>query len=81
MRIYEFNADIGVFEIRQTGHERYELWIEEELLGEYETPESAAADVAAFDTGYNEWDKFESDGIAYPATIDDWAKIDDAPLE
>ena len=75
MRIYEYNTDIGVFEIRQIGHERHELWIEEEKLGDYESPESAAADVAALDTGYDQWDKFENEERNVPATLADWTKV------
>ena len=43
MKNYIYNADIGTFNIRQTGHLRYELWIKEELLGEYESAELARA--------------------------------------
>lgn len=78
MRIYEYNAGIGIFEIRQLGHERYELWIEDEKLGEYESPENAAEDVASFDTGYVEWDKFKNDERNFPAGLGDWTKVGEA---
>ncbi|MDX1295077.1 MAG: hypothetical protein R3302_02350 [Sulfurimonadaceae bacterium] len=77
MRIYEYNADVGIFEIRQTEHARYELWIEDEQLGAYESPESAALDVAAFNTGYNEWDKFENDERNYPRNLGEWSKVEE----
>ena len=70
MRIYEYNADIGTFEIRQVEHARYELWIEDEKLGTYEAPESAA-----FNTGYPEWDRFENDERNFPANLSQWAKV------
>ncbi len=34
MKRYIYNSDIGTFEIRQMSHLLYQLWIEEELLGE-----------------------------------------------
>ncbi|WP_345986638.1 hypothetical protein WCX49_05810 [Sulfurimonas sp. HSL-1656] len=75
MRNYLFNTDIGTFEIRQAGHERYELWIEEEMLGEYESPEKAAEDVAAFNTDYPEWDRLENEYSNVPAGLDDWSSV------
>jgi hypothetical protein len=82
MRIYEYNAEIGTFEIRQVEHARYELWVEDEKLGSYETPESAALDVATFNTGYSEWDRFENEERNFPATLSDWAKVtEESPRE
>lgn len=75
MNIYTYNSDIGTFEIRETGHERYELWLEEELLGAYESPEFAAKDVANFDTDYPEWDKFENELENFPSTLSQWTKV------
>lgn len=72
MRVYEYNADIGTFEIREVEHQRYELWIEDENLGSYESPESAAMDVATFNTGYIEWDRFENEKGDFPANLSHW---------
>lgn len=66
---YEYNADIRTFEIREVEHQRYELWIEDENLGSYESPESAAMDVATFNTGYIEWDRFENEKGDFPANL------------
>ena len=77
MRIYEFNADLGTFGIRQRGHARYELWLEEEMLGSYESPESAALDVSAFNTGFNEWDTLENEVTNYPQDLTQWAKVEE----
>jgi hypothetical protein len=57
---------------------RYELWIEEEKLGEYESADSAAADVAAFNTGYPEWDRFENEMENFPKTMNDWTEEKEA---
>ncbi len=81
MRIYEYNTGIGTFEIRQVGHARYELWIEDEQLGSYESPEAAAADVAAFDTGYLEWDRFENEERPFPIDLGHWADVREASPE
>ncbi len=75
MKRYIYNADIGTFEIRQTGHLRYQLWIEEELLGEYQSAELAAADVAEFDTDYMEWDKLKNELENVPTSLNQWAIV------
>lgn len=75
MKNYLFNAGIGTFEIRFAGHDRYRLWIGEEMLGEYGSAETAAADVAGFDTGYPEWDKLENGLENVPRTLADWTPV------
>ena len=80
MQSYIYNSDIGTFEIIQTRHEMYELWIGEELLGSYESAESAADDVSNFNTGYLEWDKFHNELEGFPSKIDEWTVVKvDAP--
>ena len=81
MKIYLYHSPIGTFEIRQTEHMRYELWIEEEMLGFYESPESAAQDVAAFNTDYIQWDRFENELENFPESLNDWAKVTEASPE
>ena len=66
MKNYLYNADIGTFEIRQVSHELYQLWLEEEMLGEYADAAEAAADVA---------DKLENEIENVPATLGDWASV------
>ncbi len=84
MHTYIFNTDLGTFEITNAHptnhhHKVYELWLEDEKLGEYATAEDAAQDVAAFNTGYVEWDNLESDAIAVPQSIAEWTEV--APNE
>ncbi len=81
MHIYTYNADIGTFEIRQTGHKRYELWIDDEILGTYENAEFAAEDVARFNTGYAEWDRWENELGNYPANLSEWSKVNEESQE
>ncbi|MEA3372313.1 MAG: hypothetical protein U9Q62_01360 [Campylobacterota bacterium] len=78
MHIYTYNSDIGTFEIKQIGHERYELWVEEELLGSYESAESAARDVAEFNTDYTEWDRFKNELQNVPSDLGSWATVKEA---
>lgn len=78
MQVYRYNSPIGIFEIRQVGHLRYELWIEEERLGEYESAESAATDVATFNTDYLEWDRFENELENFPKDLSDWTEVKEA---
>ncbi|MCO4845499.1 MAG: hypothetical protein KC427_05715 [Sulfurovum sp.] len=75
MKRYIYNSDIGTFEIRQTSHLRYQLWIEEELLGEYANADLAAADVAGFDIGYVEWDKLENELENVPDNLSKWSIV------
>jgi hypothetical protein len=78
MHTYRYNSPIGVFEIRQAGHLRYELWIEEEKLGEYESAETAATDVATFNTDFTEWDRFDNELENFPKNLGDWTVIKEA---
>ncbi len=75
MSIYTYNSDIGTFEIREVGHEQYELWLEEELLGDYASAELAAQDVANFNTDYPEWDRFKNELEKFPATLREWSSV------
>ena len=75
MQLYTYNSNIGTFEIKQVGHDRYELWIEYELIGSYESAEFAAEDVSSFNTGYNEWDKFHNELENFPSCLSEWAVV------
>jgi len=75
MKNYIYNADIGTFEIRQKSHLLYQLWIGEEMLGEYANAELAALDVAGFNTDYVEWDKLENELENVPTNLDQWAAV------
>ena len=77
MKNYLYNANIGTFEIRQKSHLLYQLWLGEELLGEYATAELAAEDVANFETNYIEWDKLENELENVPSGIAQWTMIDE----
>jgi len=75
MKMYVYNSDVGRFEIRQIGHKRYELWINEEMLGSYDSAERAAQDVANFNTDYVEWDRFKNELENFPTSLGKWAEI------
>ena len=75
MHAYRYNSPIGSFTIKQAGHLRYELWIEEEMLGEYDSPETAATDVANFDTDYVEWDRFKNELEDFPKDLSEWTEV------
>ncbi len=78
MRCYTYNSAIGTFEIKQISHERYELWIENEMLGSYESAEFAAQDVAEFNTDYIEWDRFENELENFPFSLSQWTEVKEA---
>ena len=75
MKNYIYNADIGTLEIRQTDQLLYQLWIEEEMIGEYESPEAAATDVAGFETDYLEWDKLKNELENVPSNLAQWTVV------
>lgn len=75
MKMYIYNSEIGRFEIRQIEHKRYDLWINEEMLGSYVSAERAAEDVANFDTDYVEWDKLKNELENVPSDLSQWAEI------
>ncbi len=75
MKDYIYNADVGTFEIRQVEHELYQLWLGDEMLGEYATAEMAADDVANLNTGIPEWDALEPGDETVPTSLDDWAEV------
>lgn len=77
MKNYIYNTNIGTLEIRQTEYKNYELWLDDELLGNYETPDLAAADVANFDTDYVEWDSLENEIENVPADLFDWTIVEE----
>lgn len=75
MKTYSYNTGIGTFEIREVAHEQYELWLGEELLGDYASAEFAAQDVANFNTDYPEWDRFKNELENFPATLREWSSV------
>ena len=80
MKNYIYNTNIGTFQIRQVSHLLYQLWIEEELLGEYANPELAVTDVADFDTDYEEWDQLNNELANVPTNLSQWTAVtEDAP--
>jgi len=81
MKMYIYNSDVGRFEIRQIGHKRYDLWIEEEMLGSYDSAERAAKDVADFNTDYVEWDRFKNELESFPSDLSKWAQVKEASPE
>jgi phosphopantetheine adenylyltransferase len=72
---YIYNSDVGTFEIVHKGHLDYQLWIGEELLGEYESAELAAEDVATFNTDYVEWDRFKNELENFPKNLTEWTAV------
>lgn len=80
MHTYIFNTDLGTFEITNAHvnnhhHRTYELWLDDEKIGEYARAGDAAEDVASFNTGYIEWDTLESEGMHVPETIEGWTEV------
>lgn len=77
MKNYIYNSDIGTFEIVHKGHLRYQLWIGEELLGEYENAELAAEDVANFNTDHVKWDQFKNELENFPTSLAEWTVVEE----
>jgi len=54
---------------------RYDLWINEEMLGSYESAERAAEDVANFETDYLQWDTFKNTLENVPSDLGQWVEV------
>lgn len=73
-----YRATIGTFRIRENPDNpgSYMLSIDDIHLGDYDSPSSAAKDVYAQNTGWDEWDSLEE--VSSPPDLSDWAE---APAE
>ena len=69
---WRYKSEVGTFDIRfEEG--RYWLYLEDERLDSYPSPEDAASDVYTQTTGYFEWDDLDSPEM--PAGLDDWEQV------
>ncbi len=67
-----FRSPVGVFVIREKAG-RWQLWIDDGLLGSYHSPEAAADDVRAHVTGWPEWDERRASPHD-PADLSEWER-------
>ncbi len=72
-QIYHYKTSVGVFIIKpmRNNPNSFGLYINDELLGAYSSPVSAADDVRSQHTGYHEWDMLNL-SANYPTDLGDW---------
>jgi len=72
--MWRYRTDAGTFRIRPGSAGEYELWLNDELLGECADPNQAAQHVRSHTTGHTGWDCRQT-GDA-PEDIQGWVSID-----
>jgi hypothetical protein len=70
--IWAYQSTLGRFLIKQTSANRYELWLGEELLGNYPSPAAAADDVFLCATGHYQWDA--QGAVNAPTDLSEWTR-------
>ncbi len=70
--MWYFRSQIGVFWIAQHVSGKFELWFEEERLGEYPTSAAAADAVSKQTIGWKKWDSIPE--VSAPVGINDWGR-------
>jgi len=72
--MWRYQTDAGVFCVRRGPTGKFELWLNEELLGECDEPSQAARRVHAHTTGHTGWDCRRTADA--PPDIQGWVEID-----
>lgn len=67
-----YRSKVGTFKIVQARDGRFSLWVNDELLGNYITPDQAADDVYMCATGHWPWDKQLE--VTHPSDLGEWQK-------
>lgn len=65
-----YKTEVGIFKIIKNKFGYYDLWIDDEILGSYHSPWSAADDVYLQSTGHYEWD--DLDPVTDPTDLSEW---------
>jgi hypothetical protein len=69
---YYFKASVGNFQIKQqSSSERWGLYLGDELLGTYHSPQAAADDVFMQATGDYSWDTIRPT-VRHPQDLSEW---------
>ncbi len=68
--MYHFKTDVGTFWIHMSLPGVYELCLDHQRLGFYQSPTAAALDVSRCNTGHSLWDKKVISGL--PLSLDEW---------
>jgi hypothetical protein len=70
-----FRTRIGEFRIQKLQNARYGLYLEDELLGSYHSPDGAAEAVHTCSTGHAGWDG--SGPVCTPGDLSDWQYMEE----
>jgi hypothetical protein len=71
--VWVYKSKRGSFSIRRLQNGRFGLYVGDEMLGSYHTPEAAADDVFMCVTGHDPWDNQLT--VDYPADLGDWQQL------
>ena len=68
--MWSFKTSTGLLRIQRLPNSRYGLYLDDELLGSYHSPDGAAEAVYTCSTGYRRWD---GDGPVFtPRELREW---------
>lgn len=68
-----YKTEIGTFKIIRQSNGRYGLWMEDDLLGNHPSPQSAADDVFMCATGHWPWDQRLM--VTEPTDLGQWQQV------
>jgi hypothetical protein len=71
--MWYYKTTFGTFKIKQQSNGYYGLWLSDELLGSYPSPEAAADDVYTQSSGAYEWD--DHGPITDPTDLSEWQRF------
>ncbi len=70
LRTWHYRTGFGVFVIREREDDRFCLYIDDEVLGAYDSPGTAADEVFFGTTGFTAWDNANLDE---PHDLSEWS--------
>ena len=73
LKMWKYQSKKGVLWIKKNRDGRYDLGVESECLGSYNSPQSAADDVFCCVTGYGPWD--DQGTVDQPTDLGEWEKV------
>ena len=77
---YYYKSPIGLFFIRYNPSKcKWELWMNDDVYGDFDTTIGAADNVYLHATGFYDWDKLDGDYDDVPTDIYEWERRKNKP--
>jgi len=70
---FVYRSRFGLLAIRPARNGRWNLWIGDDIYGQYHSPIAAADDVYMQATGHYEWD--DQDNLMEPCDLSEWTRV------